>query len=67
MCSSEMLSCLCQAIGQAEGLAPLERICLFSHGEDETKLHVAKWKKENGQIKEPDLAPNRRCRGEIRQ
>lgn len=52
MCSSEMLSCLCQAIGQAAGLAPLERICLFPHGEDETKLHVTIYLKK-GKLKSP--------------
>lgn len=51
MCSGEMLSCLCQAIGQAEGLAPLERICLFSHGGQKTKLHITKQKRKNGKLK----------------
>lgn len=51
MCSGEMLSCLCQAIGQAGGLAPLERICLFSHGGQKTKLHKTKQKRKNGKLK----------------
>lgn len=41
-----MLSGLCQAMGLGEGLAALKQICLFSHGGDETKLHVTEWKRE---------------------
>lgn len=41
MCSAEVLSCLCQEIGQA-GLAPLERICLLSRVADEPKPRAAK-------------------------
>lgn len=48
MCSAEVLSWLCQEIGQA-GLAPLERICLLSQVADEPQRRAAKKipKKEN--------------------